>query len=96
MRAIRDAFRERRIQRGLTQEDVAQSASLTRKTVSDFENGKASITAANLSRLLVSVGLELAVREASARPTLDDLAERYTGEESSPSPARRRARGRKR
>lgn len=94
MKALRDTFRARRIQRGMTQEAVAQSAGVTRRTVSDFENGKAAISAANLSRLLASVGLELAVREASARPTLDDLAERYSGEEAAPSPARRRARRR--
>ena len=96
MRLIREAFRARRIQRGTTQEAAASSAGITRKTVSDFENGKASISAANLSRLLASVGLELAVREASGRPTLDDLAERYTGEEAAPSAVRRRARRHKR
>ena len=92
MNSIREAFRSRRIQRGMTQDAAALSAGLTRKTVSDFENGKSSISAANLSRLLASVGLELAVREAGGRPTLDDLAQRYTGEETAPTPGRRRTR----
>jgi len=96
MKAIREAFRVRRLQRGVTQEEAAMSAGITRKTVSDFENGKASISVTNLSRLLASVGLELAVREASGRPTLDELAERYTGEEAAVAPPGRRARSRKR
>ncbi len=95
MKTLRDAFRERRLALGITQAAVAESARLTRKTVSDFENGKASITVANLARLLAAVGLELTAREASRRPTLDELAERYSGEEPG-EPPRRRARRRMR
>lgn len=94
MKFLRDAFHARRLARGMTQEEAARAALVTRKTVSDFENGKGSISAANLSRLLTAVGLELAVREASRRPTLDELAARYTGEEPPEIPRRRRARRR--
>lgn len=96
MKGLRDAFRVRRIERGFTQETVARAARLTRKTVSDFENGRSSISAANLARLLAAVGLELVAREASRRPTLDELAQRYSGEEIAPESApRQRARRRK-
>ena len=92
MRSIRDAFHARRLERGMTQEGAAVAARLTRKTVSDFENGRGSISAANLSRLLGAVGLELTAREASRRPILDELAQRYGGEEASPNAPRQRAR----
>jgi transcriptional regulator with XRE-family HTH domain len=86
--------RRHRLERGITQEAVAHAARLTRKTVSDFENGNISISAANLSRLLAAVGLELAVRELSRRPNLDELAQRYCGEEAQDDEPRRRARTR--
>ncbi len=92
MKTLREAFRERRLQRAITQEEAARAARLTRKTVSDFENGRGSISVANLSRLFAAVGLELAVREASRRPTLDELAQRYGAEEPAEELPRRRAR----
>jgi transcriptional regulator with XRE-family HTH domain len=92
MKALRDAFRSRRLERGITQEAAAQAARLTRKTVSDFENGRGSISAANLSRLLTAVGLELVAREASRRPLLDELAQRYGDDETSEGEPRQRAR----
>ncbi len=95
MKPLRDAFHARRLERGVTQEAAARAARLTRKTVSDFENGKGSISAANLSRLLAAVGLELVAREASRRPTLDELPQRYSGEEAEEG-TRRRARRRAR
>ena len=95
MNAIRERFRARRLERGITQQAAAEAARVTRKTVSDFENGRSSISAANLSRLLAVVGLELTVREASRRPTLDELAQRYTGEERPADAPRQRARRRK-
>ena len=92
MKSLRDAFHGRRLERGITQEAAARSARLTRKTVSDFENGKGSISAANLSRLLMAVGLELVAREASRRPILDELAQRYGGDEASKGEPRQRSR----
>jgi len=93
MNDLRRAFHERRLARRMTQEEAAKSARLARKTVSDFENGRGSISMANLSRLLGAVGLELTVREARRRPTLDELAARHrSGEspEAAPRPARAR------
>ena len=90
MEAIRKAFLSRRISLGLTQQAVASAAGLTRKTISDFENAKASITVANLQRILSVVGLELVTREASTMPTLDELASRYPDDEEEFPPGRRR------
>ena len=90
MFSIEKEFRDRRISLGLTQEQAATAAGLSRRTLSDFENGGGKISLANLNRLLRATGLELATREASGRPTLDELADRYRGEEV--PIARRRAR----
>src|SRR5688572_15708998 len=72
------AFRDRRRSLHLTQSEVAKAARVARQTVSDFENGRAAVTLPNLVRLLSSVGLELTTRESSSRPTLDELADRYS------------------
>jgi transcriptional regulator with XRE-family HTH domain len=92
MITIEQTFRDRRVKLGITQEDAARAAGMTRKTVSDFENGRGRMSLNNLNRLLGSVGLELAIREASPRPTLDELSTRYRGQE--PEHARHRARRR--
>ena len=89
MSDFRSSFHDRRLARGMTQEEAAKSARLSRKTVSDFENGNSSISVANLSRLLGVVGLELAVREARRRPTLDELVERNRSAEPAQAVARR-------
>lgn len=88
MLSIEKASRDRRVRLGLTQEQVAAAAGVSRKTLSDFENGGGRISFGNLNRLLHALGLELATREASGRPTLDELSERYRGEEI-PKPRQR-------
>ena len=90
MKTIRKAFLARRIALGMTQQAVASAAGLTRKTISDFENSKASITVVNLQRILSVVGLELVTREASTMPTLDELASRYPDNDDEFPPGRRR------
>lgn len=92
MKAVREAFLERRLGLVLTQAEVAERSHVARKTVSDFENGRASISTATLAKLLATVGLELAVREASRRPTLDELQSRQHAAEPQAPPPPRRAR----
>lgn len=89
MHALPDTFRKRRLALALTQDTAAQRAGVTRKTVSDFENGRTSISLVNLIRLMAAVGLELTTRETSARPTLDELSERYSGFEDEAGPRKR-------
>ena len=90
MKFARDSYLARRFALSLSQQDVADRARLSRKTVSEFENGKDSMSVANLQRLLGAVGLELTVRDRSRRPTLDEVAERYRPGESAPEPSQRR------
>jgi transcriptional regulator with XRE-family HTH domain len=60
---------------GLRQTDLAAKAGLSRATIDALENGRASdIGVSKLSRVLATLGLELAIRPATnERPTLDDL-----------------------
>ncbi len=95
MTTLHEAFRARRVALGMSQAAVAASARLSRKTVSDFENGRASLSIANLARLLATAGLELAVREASRRPTLDELQRRLAEGEPETPPRKRVGRSRR-
>ncbi len=89
MKALRSTFSKRRHLLGMKQDEVATAAGLARKTVSDFENGKTSMTVGRLIKLMRVVGLELTTREASSRPTLDELADRYPDEEPGIEPRHR-------
>jgi transcriptional regulator with XRE-family HTH domain len=77
-------FRARRTALGLGQEQAAAAANVSRRTLVSFESGEGGISLANLRRLMAAVGLELTTREASRRPTLDELSERYGAEEAAP------------
>jgi len=92
MKSLRQTVIERRRALRMTQSAVAAAAGLTQKTVSDFETAKAHIRLGNFERLLAVLGLELATREASPRPTLDELAARYPDEEEPSAPVRARSR----
>lgn len=59
--------RRQRLARGWTQADVAARASVSRKWVSDFERGKASVDLASVLRLLDAVGVVLEWDEPGAR-----------------------------
>ena len=93
MRSLPQAVSRRRLALGLTQEEVARRARITRKTLSSFETGpRLRVSLGTLARILAAVGLELAVREASRRPTLDELATRYAEPAEEPAPKRKRVR----
>lgn len=68
---IASARRERR----LNQMELARKAGVSRSTIDLLENGRAhEIGFSKVSRILITVGLELNLRAAgSERPTLDDL-----------------------
>jgi transcriptional regulator with XRE-family HTH domain len=93
MTLIANAYRQRRVSQGLTQDQAAAAAAMSRRTLSDFEAGGDRISLGNLNRLLRVLGLELAAREASGRPTFDELSDRYRGEEAPKT--RQRARRKK-
>jgi len=55
-----------------------------------FESGGLGISLGNLRRLFAIVGLDIATREASSRPTLDELEARYADDEDAPVAKRKR------
>jgi transcriptional regulator with XRE-family HTH domain len=58
----------------LRQLELATEAGVSRATIDALENGRAGdIGVSRLSRILAVLGLELEVRPAGGRPTLDDL-----------------------
>jgi transcriptional regulator with XRE-family HTH domain len=85
MDTLSDLFRLRRISLGMTQAQAAVAAGLATRTVSAFEGGQGRISLSNLRRLMAVVGLELSTREASTRPTLDELSQHYEADEAQPS-----------
>ncbi len=58
----------------LRQTDLAAATGLSRATIDALENGRASdLGVSKLSRILAVLGLELLIRPATNRPTLDEL-----------------------
>lgn len=69
--------RGRRLDRGWSQAEVARRARVSRKWVSDFENGKTSVDLAAVLRLLDALGIELESVESAADSGLDELLDDY-------------------
>ncbi len=90
---LRELYRARRVRLGLTQERAAIAAGVSRRTLVDFETGGDGISLGNLNRLMRAVGFELAARDVSPRPTLDELPHEYGPEDS--RIGRQRARSKK-
>ena len=73
----RTQFTKRRLELRLSQAELAARAKTSRKTISDFELGLASLRLGTLERLLAAMGLEITFRPAASRPQLDELADLY-------------------
>ena len=93
---LRAQFTQRRLELGLTQDELARRANTTRKTISTFELGHSSLQLSTLHRLLAAMGLELTTREATVRPTLDELASRYSDDLGAPEGNQRIKRSKRR
>jgi HTH-type transcriptional regulator/antitoxin HipB len=69
-------IREKRMNRGLTQANLAELAGLTRQKVIDVEKGSPSIGMIAYARVLSALDCELAVIPA-AMPTLEELGDLF-------------------
>lgn len=67
-------LRSQRLERGLTQAEVARRAGLPRLKVLQVEAGRGSASAGAYARVAGALGFELASVPAR-RPTLDDIGE---------------------
>lgn len=61
-RAVREILRERRLSRGLTQQQLADAAGVTQVTVARYETGACDISGATLERVLGVLDLEIVPR----------------------------------
>lgn len=60
LRALGAAIRSLRLERGLTQEDLAEGAGLHTTNVSDVERGRRNIGVVNFDRLAAALSVDLA------------------------------------
>lgn len=65
----------------LTQQELADRASVSRRTLIELEHGRNDLCVRRLLRILDSLGLQLDVRPASSRPTEDQLREIFAEED---------------
>lgn len=88
---LADQIRGMRIQRGLSQSDLAAAASVNRKTIIELEKGAAGIALGTVVAVLESMGGALSVVPAS-KPTTAEV-QSLLGLESSQTAYGRRATG---
>lgn len=67
-------LRSQRLERGLTQADLALRAGLPRLKVVQIEAGRATVSAGAYARVAQALGFDLA-SVPKRRPTLDDMGE---------------------
>lgn len=67
------AVRQVRKECGMTQQQVAEAAGVSRLCVRDLETGKRSVGSANVIRILRSLGHEMVIRPRNT-PTMADRA----------------------
>ena len=65
----------------LTQQELADRAGVSRRTLIELEHGRNDISLRRMLRILLSLGLQLDVRPASGRPTEDQLREIFSDDD---------------
>lgn len=78
---IRTSIIARRKELRLTQQQLAESASVTREAVSRFENDAHDIGLRRLLRLCAALKLELFVRPGHGRPVMEELDQLFKDED---------------
>lgn len=69
-------IRRERKSRRISQKDLAKTLGMSRTTIGQIENGTVQdIGVRKVLRLLEHLGLEMRVRQADRRPTLEELRE---------------------
>ncbi|MCZ2801979.1 helix-turn-helix domain-containing protein [Vibrio harveyi] len=68
-----DAIKSKRTTRGWKQDDLAEQASLTKKTIIKMEKGDASVTFAHLIKVMDILGLSFKVLDLAARDEINTV-----------------------
>jgi transcriptional regulator with XRE-family HTH domain len=86
VREIANTVRGRRLELGMSQQQLATKVGVSRKWLNEFESGKAHANMAAIMRLLGALDLELTIDKPSTsganpssrvRPNLDHVLEEY-------------------
>jgi transcriptional regulator with XRE-family HTH domain len=86
VREIANTVRGRRLELGMSQQQLATKVGVSRKWLNEFEAGKAHANMAAIMRLLAALDLELTIDKPSTsgaspgsrpRPNLDRVLEEY-------------------
>ncbi len=86
VREIANTVRGRRLELGMSQQQLATKVGVSRKWLNEFEAGKAHANMAAIMRLLAALDLELTIDKPStsganpggrSRPNLDRVLEEY-------------------
>nr|WP_229257108.1 helix-turn-helix domain-containing protein [Duganella lactea] len=72
---------QKRHEKNLTQQELADYASVSRRSLIDLERGRNDTSVRRLLRVLGALGLQLHVLSVSPRPTEDQLREIFTDED---------------
>lgn len=78
---IGKAISQKRRKLRLTQQELADRASVSRRTLIELEHGRNDTSLRRLLRVLLSLGLQLDVRPVSCRPKEDQLREIFAEDE---------------
>jgi transcriptional regulator with XRE-family HTH domain len=73
---------QRRQEMRLTQQELADIANVSRRTLIELEHGRNDTRVRRLTRVLMSLGLQLDLRPESPRPTEDQLREIFKDDEA--------------
>jgi transcriptional regulator with XRE-family HTH domain len=76
LRGLSQALREARIRRGLTQQQLAEMAGVTRLRVIDIERGSPGVAIGAYAQVARSLGLQLGL-QAYRRPVFEELKETF-------------------
>ncbi|PAW02217.1 helix-turn-helix domain-containing protein [Vibrio coralliilyticus] len=68
-----NAIKSKRTTRGWKQDDLAEQASLTKKTIIKMEKGDASVTFAHLIKVMDILGLSFKVFDIAARDEVNEV-----------------------
>lgn len=76
LRSLSQSLREARVHRGLSQQQLAEMAGVTRLRVIDIERGSTGVAIGAYARVAHSLGLQLGL-EAYRRPVFEELQETF-------------------
>ena len=82
------AIRHKRLERGLTQQELAERVGVARQWIIKVEKGKTRVELEALLRTLFQLGLELRLDDAAPADDLDEYVQSFAGDRDASSGAK--------